>query len=153
MGQQVLNAIFIGSIYALFAVGYTLVFGVLDILNLAHSAVFMLGAAVAYSLVVNYNQSFAVACVGGILACVVMGLVIEFVGVVLNFCGEVVGIQGGLHELEMFDELKRDVLRVDLQRSLAAITDGEQNAEEGLVPAVNFFKFLGVHGERDSDLP
>src|SRR2546430_3382748 len=79
MGQQVLNAIFIGSIYALFAVGYTLVFGVLDILNLAHSAVFMLGAAVAYSLVVNYNQSFAVACVGGILACVVMGLVIEFV--------------------------------------------------------------------------
>src|SRR5260370_35295293 len=79
MGQQVLNAIFIGSIYALFAVGYTLVFGVLDILNLAHSAVFMLGAAVTYSLVVNYNQSFAVACVGGILACVVMGLVIEYV--------------------------------------------------------------------------
>ena len=79
MGQQVLNAIFIGSIYALFAVGYTLVFGVLDILNLAHSAVFMLGAAVTYSLVVNYNQSFVVACVGGVLACGVMGLVIEYV--------------------------------------------------------------------------
>ena len=58
MGQQVLNAIFIGSIYALFAVGYTLVFGVLDILNLAHSAVFMLGAAVTFSLVANYNQAF-----------------------------------------------------------------------------------------------
>src|SRR5229473_5448305 len=79
MDQQILNAVFIGSIYALFAVGYTLVFGVLDILNLAHSAVFMLGAAVTYSLVVNYNQSFAVACVGGVLACVVMGLVIEYV--------------------------------------------------------------------------
>ena len=38
MTQQILNAIFIGSIYALFAVGYTLVFGVLDVLNLAHSA-------------------------------------------------------------------------------------------------------------------
>jgi branched-chain amino acid transport system permease protein len=37
--QQIVNAIFIGSIYALFAVGYTLVFGILDILNLAHSAV------------------------------------------------------------------------------------------------------------------
>ena len=49
MDQQILNAIFIGSIYALFAVGYTLVFGVLDILNLAHSAVFMLGAAITYS--------------------------------------------------------------------------------------------------------
>ena len=33
MGQQVLNGIFVGSIYALFAVGYTLVFGVLDILR------------------------------------------------------------------------------------------------------------------------
>ncbi|HLZ96131.1 MAG TPA: branched-chain amino acid ABC transporter permease [Candidatus Dormibacteraeota bacterium] len=79
MGQQVLNAIFIGSIYALFAVGYTLVFGVLDILNLAHSAVFMLGAAITYSLVVNYHQSFAVACVLGIASCAVMGLVIEYI--------------------------------------------------------------------------
>ena len=79
MGQQVLNAIFIGSIYALFAVGYTLVFGVLDILNLAHSAVFMLGAAITYSLVVNYHESFAVACVLGIASCAVMGLVIEYV--------------------------------------------------------------------------
>src|SRR5437879_818340 len=79
MDQQLVNAIFIGSIYALFAVGYTLVFGVLDILNLAHSAVFMLGAAVTYSLVVNYEQSFWVACIGGILASALMGLVIEHV--------------------------------------------------------------------------
>ena len=41
-GQQVINGLFLGSIYALFALGYTLVFGVLDILNLAHAAVFML---------------------------------------------------------------------------------------------------------------
>ncbi len=79
MDQQILNAIFIGSIYALFAVGYTLVFGVLDILNLAHSAVFMLGAALAYTLVVNYNQSFWIACIGGILVSALMGLVIEHV--------------------------------------------------------------------------
>ncbi len=79
MDQQILNAIFIGSIYALFAVGYTLVFGILDILNLAHSAVFMLGAAVTYSLVVNHGQSFLVACILGIAASAVMGLVIEHV--------------------------------------------------------------------------
>ena len=79
MGQQILNAIFIGSIYALFAVGYTLVFGVLDILNLAHSAVFMLGAAVTYTLVVNHGQSFWVACVVGIAVSGLMGLVIEHV--------------------------------------------------------------------------
>lgn len=79
MDQQLLNAIFIGSIYALFAVGYTLVFGVLDILNLAHSAVFMFGAAVAYTLVVNHGQSFWVACVVAIAVSAVMGLVIEHV--------------------------------------------------------------------------
>src|SRR5579859_911428 len=79
MGQQLLNAIFIGSIYALFAVGYTLVFGVLDILNLAHSAVFMLAAAVTYTLVINYGQSFWVACVVAIIVSGLMGLVIEHV--------------------------------------------------------------------------
>src|SRR5450759_1476601 len=79
MDQQILNAIFIGSIYALFAVGYTLVFGVLDILNLAHSAVFMLGAAVTYSLVVNRGQAFWFACIVGIAVSAAMGLVIEHV--------------------------------------------------------------------------
>jgi len=77
--QQIVNAIFIGSIYALFAVGYTLVFGILDILNLAHSAVFMLGAAITYTLVVKYGQVFWVASVVGIAASALMGLVIEHV--------------------------------------------------------------------------
>jgi branched-chain amino acid transport system permease protein len=49
--QQFVNGVFSGSIYALFAVGYTLVFGILDILNLAHQAVFMLGAVIALALV------------------------------------------------------------------------------------------------------
>jgi branched-chain amino acid transport system permease protein len=79
MDQQLVNAIFIGSIYAMFAVGYTLVFGILDILNLAHSAVFMLGAAVSYSLVVNHGQSFWLGCVVGVIAAGFMGLVIEHV--------------------------------------------------------------------------
>ncbi len=53
MLQQALNGLFVGSIYALFAVGYTLVFGVLDILNLAHQAVFMLSAFAALALVAD----------------------------------------------------------------------------------------------------
>jgi branched-chain amino acid transport system permease protein len=79
MDQQIVNAIFIGSIYAMFAVGYTLVFGILDILNLAHSAVFMFGAALTYTLVTKYGQAFWVACIVGIIASAFMGLVIEFV--------------------------------------------------------------------------
>jgi branched-chain amino acid transport system permease protein len=77
MGQQILNGIFVGSIYALFAVGYTLVFGVLDILNLAHQAVFMLCAFAALALVGRWGMHIALAlplaaALGGIL-----GLVLE----------------------------------------------------------------------------
>lgn len=49
--QQLLNGLFIGSIYALFAIGFTLVFGVLDRLNLAHPAVFAVAAFVGIELV------------------------------------------------------------------------------------------------------
>ena len=48
--QQLLNGLFLGAVYALFAVGYTLVFGVLDILNLAHAAIFTAAAFTAFSL-------------------------------------------------------------------------------------------------------
>src|SRR5688572_15882573 len=42
--QQLVNAVSLGGVYALFALGFTLVFGVLGVVNLAHGAVFMLGA-------------------------------------------------------------------------------------------------------------
>ena len=55
--QQLVNGLFIGSVYGLFAVGYTLVFGVLDILNLAHAAIFTLGGLIALWLVENAGLS------------------------------------------------------------------------------------------------
>lgn len=79
MTQQVINAISIGSIYALFAVGYTLVFGVLDVLNLAHSAVFTLGAVLAYSVLVIHGQNFWVAMFVAVFGSGLIGLVIEYV--------------------------------------------------------------------------
>lgn len=50
LAQQVANGLFLGAVYALFAIGYTLVFGVLDILNLAHAAIFMAAAFIALIL-------------------------------------------------------------------------------------------------------
>src|SRR6185312_8496136 len=50
ISQQIANGLFLGAVYALFAIGYTLVFGVLDILNLAHAAVFMTAAFAALAL-------------------------------------------------------------------------------------------------------
>ena len=42
--QQVLNGLSIGSVYAIFALGYTLIFSILGIINFAHGAIFTLGA-------------------------------------------------------------------------------------------------------------
>jgi branched-chain amino acid transport system permease protein len=51
LAQQFINAISLGGVYALFALGFTLVFGVLGVVNLAHGAVFMLGAYAALQAV------------------------------------------------------------------------------------------------------
>src|SRR4051812_38324919 len=75
--QQLLNGVFVGSIYALFAVGYTLVFGVLDILNLAHQAVFMLSAFAALALVADAHVPLYAALPLAMLAGGVLGAVLE----------------------------------------------------------------------------
>ncbi|KOP25505.1 flagellar biosynthesis protein FlgM [Hapalosiphon sp. MRB220] len=49
--QQFLNGLSIGSVYAIFALGYTLVYSILGIINLAHGAIFTLGAYFTYALV------------------------------------------------------------------------------------------------------
>ncbi len=76
MGQQVINGLFLGSIYALFALGYTLVFGVLDILNLAHAAVFMVSSFVALALV-DHGVGIVVALPAAVVFAGIVGIVLE----------------------------------------------------------------------------
>lgn len=78
--QQLLNGLFIGSIYALFAIGFTLVFGILDRLNLAHPAVFAVSAFVGIELVEQAGLSIWVALPLVFLLGAVLGLIIERVG-------------------------------------------------------------------------
>lgn len=75
--QQVLNGIFAGSIYALFAIGFTLVFGVLDRLNLAHAAVFTTSAFLGIELVTDLGLSIWLAIPVVLLFGAVLGLLIE----------------------------------------------------------------------------
>ena len=75
--QQLVNGLFIGSMYAVFALGYTLVFGVLDILNLAHAAVFMVASFVALALVEALHLSIFAALPVAMVIAGVLGLVLE----------------------------------------------------------------------------
>ena len=49
MTQQLVNLLTLGSVYALFALGYSMVYGILTMLNFAHGEVFMIGGFVGYS--------------------------------------------------------------------------------------------------------
>ena len=48
--QQIINGVVLGSIYALVALGYTMVYGILGLINFAHGEVVMVGALVAYTV-------------------------------------------------------------------------------------------------------
>jgi branched-chain amino acid transport system permease protein len=74
--QQLANGVFLGAVYALFAIGYTLVFGVLDILNLAHAAIFMLAAFSALSLAAA-GLPLVVACLIGVIVAGILGVLLD----------------------------------------------------------------------------
>ena len=81
--QQLVNGISLGSIYALIALGYTMVYGVLRLINFAHGDVYMLGAYVGYYLSRKLKGaepslgSALVVMLGAMLACAVIGVIIE----------------------------------------------------------------------------
>ncbi|HEV8119170.1 MAG TPA: branched-chain amino acid ABC transporter permease [Thermoanaerobaculia bacterium] len=81
--QQLVNGLSLGSIYALIALGYTMVYGVLRLINFAHGDVYMVGAYAGYYLsrkMQGREPSFVSALlvmVGAMVACAVLGLVIE----------------------------------------------------------------------------
>ena len=75
--QQLVNALWLGSVYALFALGYTLVFGVLDILNLAHGAVFMWGAFFGLMAVTRLDMPIWAALLVAMLGSGVLGIVLD----------------------------------------------------------------------------
>ncbi|MCE1243016.1 branched-chain amino acid ABC transporter permease [Oryzomicrobium sp.] len=75
--QQLLNALTLGSVYALFALGFTLVFGVLAVINLSHGAVFMVGSYVALALITHLQASLWVAMLGAMLASGIVGLLVD----------------------------------------------------------------------------
>jgi len=75
--QQFVNALSLGCIYALFALGFTLVFGVLGIINLGHGAVFMVGAYAALMAVTRLGLPLWAAIAAAMLVAGLAGAVID----------------------------------------------------------------------------
>ncbi len=75
--EQLINGITLGSIYAIVALGYTLVFGVLDIINMAHGEIFMFGAFIGMLLITRFQAPIVVALLGALLVTAAMGYLLE----------------------------------------------------------------------------
>jgi branched-chain amino acid transport system permease protein len=76
--QQFINALSLGSVYALFALGFTLVFGVLGVINLSHGAIFMLGSYAALLLVEKFTMPLWGAMLLAMLGTGLLGLIVDF---------------------------------------------------------------------------
>ena len=54
--QQIVNGVTLGSVYALIALGYSLVYGILKLLNFAHGDVYMIGAFIGYGVLTMFGE-------------------------------------------------------------------------------------------------
>ncbi len=75
--QQLTNGLMLGSTYALVAIGYSLIFGVLRLLHLAHGEVFMVGAFAGLVIALWFSLGPLAAVFGGLVGAGVLGVVLE----------------------------------------------------------------------------
>ena len=77
--QQLINGLSLGSIYALLALGYTMIYGIIKIIHFAHGDVYMLGAFFGYYTINFWHFNFIMALLSSMIFCAIIGMLIEFV--------------------------------------------------------------------------
>lgn len=77
--QQLINGLSLGSIYALLALGYTMIYGIVKIIHFAHGDVYMLGAFFGYYTINFWHFNFIMALLSSMIFCAIIGMLIEFI--------------------------------------------------------------------------
>ena len=75
--QQLVNGLSLGSIYSLIALGYTMVYGIIKLINFAHGDIYMLGAFTAFYATTVFHLNFFLALIVAMVLCGVLGVLIE----------------------------------------------------------------------------
>ncbi len=75
--QQLINGITLGSVYALIALGYTMVYGIIKLINFAHGDVFMVGAYIAFLCVTYLKLGLLPSLIISMIFCAFLGVLIE----------------------------------------------------------------------------
>ncbi|MSE21134.1 branched-chain amino acid ABC transporter permease [Lactobacillus parabuchneri] len=76
--QQIINGLSLGSIYALLALGYTMVYGIIKLINFAHGDIYMLGAFWGYYVINVWHFNFISALLSAMLVGAASGVIIEY---------------------------------------------------------------------------
>ena len=77
--EQIINGLVLGGIYALIAVGYTMVYGIIQLINFAHGEIFMFGAYIALMLITVFGIPFWIALPLSMILCGILGMLIDLV--------------------------------------------------------------------------
>jgi len=75
--QQIINGLALGSIYALIALGYTMVYGIIKLINFAHGDVMMVGAYAGFFSISYFHTNLVVALIVSMIVCAVLGVIID----------------------------------------------------------------------------
>lgn len=75
--QQIVNGLSLGSIYALIALGYTMVYGIIKLINFAHGDVMMVGAYSGWFAITVLHLPFLPALLFSMVSCALLGVIIE----------------------------------------------------------------------------
>ncbi|MBW1947890.1 MAG: branched-chain amino acid ABC transporter permease, partial [Deltaproteobacteria bacterium] len=77
IAQQLLNGLILGSMYALVAIGFTMIYGIIRLINFAHGDIVMIGAFMTLGLVISGKISFPVIIILVFIGGALMGILIE----------------------------------------------------------------------------
>lgn len=75
--QQFINGLTLGSVYALIALGYTMVYGIIKLLNFAHGDIFMIGAYISYFLILTFDMGIFLAFIITMVLTAVLGMLTD----------------------------------------------------------------------------
>lgn len=75
--QQLINGLSLGSIYALIALGYTMVYGIINLINFAHGDIYMLGAYIGFAVTTYLHLGFLPSLIMTMLLCAIIGIIVE----------------------------------------------------------------------------
>jgi len=75
--QHIVNALSLGSLYALLSIGYTMVYGILRLINFAHGDIFMVGAYIAFYMITIFTLPWWAALIVSMIFTGIFGILLE----------------------------------------------------------------------------